>query len=42
MAMSNDKKLLAVGEGKPNKQGQSYIYLYDTTTKELIQKLTFH
>ena len=30
MAVSKDFRYLAVAEGKPNKQGNSLIYLYDT------------
>jgi WD40 repeat protein len=43
IALSLDKKLLAVGEGRPSQQtGNSVIYLYDTVTRTLIQKYTFH
>ncbi|MFN9904896.1 MAG: hypothetical protein ACK56F_02070 [bacterium] len=43
MALSADKRLLAVGEGRPNsKTGNSLIYLYDTQDRRLIQRYTFH
>ena len=43
MVMSNDKKMIAVAEGRPNnKTGNSLIYLYDTVERKLIQKYTFH
>jgi len=43
LVMSSDKKLLAVAEGKPSqKTGNSLIYLFDTQTKKLIQRYTFH
>lgn len=43
IALSKDKKMLAVAEGRPNtKTGNSQIYLYDTTGRKLIQKYTFH
>jgi hypothetical protein len=37
LALSADKRLLAVGEGRPNhKTGNSLIYLYDTQERRLI------
>jgi hypothetical protein len=43
IAMSSDKRMIAVGEGRPNnKTGNSLIYLYDTVERKLIQKYTFH
>ena len=37
LCLSLDKKLLAVGEGKPNqKTGNSMIYLYDTKERRLL------
>ena len=42
MAMSPDKKLIAVGEGKTNKRGNSFIFLYDAESRALITKLSFH
>jgi hypothetical protein len=35
LVLSNDKSLIAVGEGKPNKTGNSYIYLYTTKDRKL-------
>lgn len=43
IAMSADKKMIAVGEGKPSQQsGNSMIYLYDTQSRKLVQRYTFH
>jgi hypothetical protein len=43
IALSADKRLLAVGEGRPNsKTGNSLIYLYDTQDRRVIQRYTFH
>ena len=43
LALSADKRLLAVGEGRPNsKTGNSLIYLYDTQDRRLLQRYTFH
>ena len=42
MALSTDKRYLAVAEGRPNKQGNSLIYLYDIQKRELLQRYTFH
>ena len=37
-----DYKIIAVGEGCSNSQGNSLVYLYDVEKKKLINKLTFH
>ena len=43
IAISSDKKLLAVGEGRPSsKTGNSLIYVYDTEQRKLIGRYTFH
>jgi len=43
IAISNDKRLIAVGEGRPTqKSGNSLIFLYDTHTRKLLSKYTFH
>jgi WD40 repeat protein len=43
IAISTDKRLIAVGEGRPTqKSGNSLIFLYDTQTRKLISKYTFH
>jgi Tol biopolymer transport system component len=45
LALSPDKKYLAVGEGRPasgSMGGNSYIYLYDTRTRKLLNRYTFH
>jgi hypothetical protein len=42
LTLSPNKLLIAVGEGRTNSRGNSVIYLYNTTTKKQIQKLTFH
>ena len=43
LALSSDKRLLAVGEGRPShKTGNSLIYVYDTEQRKLINKYTFH
>jgi hypothetical protein len=42
MATTVDMRLVAVGEGSSNSQGNSLVYLYDCEKKKLINKLTFH
>jgi len=42
MAGTIDSKLIAVGEGCSNSQGNSLVYLYDVEKKKLLNKLTFH
>jgi len=43
IAISQDKRLIAVGEGRPSsKTGNSLIYLYDTESRKLINRYTFH
>lgn len=43
LAISSDKRFIAAGEGRPTqKSGNSLIYLYDTQTRKLIAKYTFH
>jgi hypothetical protein len=45
LALSPDKKYLAVGEGRPasgSMGSNSYIYLYDTRTRKLLNRYTFH
>jgi len=43
VALSYDKRLLAVGEGRPHSRtGNSLIYLYDTVDRKLLQRYTFH
>jgi WD40 repeat protein len=42
IAMSEDGKYLAAGEGQENAQGNSLIYLYDIEKQKLVNKLPFH
>ena len=42
LASSVDHRLIAVGEGSENPQGNSLVYLYDTEKKKLLNKFTFH
>lgn len=43
LAISADKRFVAAGEGRPSQRsGNSLIYLYDTQTRKLIGKYTFH
>jgi WD40 repeat protein len=43
IAISQDKRLISVGEGRPSqKSGNSLIFLYDTETRKLINRYTFH
>jgi WD40 repeat protein len=41
MALSQDKRLLAVGEGR-GRNGNALIYLFDTASRTLVGKFTFH
>lgn len=42
--MSLDKKLIAIGEGETNSQGNSHVYVYSLgkDSCDLLQKLSFH
>ena len=42
LAQTFDGKMIAAAEGEPNDKGQSYIYLYDTMSQNLVNTLTFH
>ena len=42
MAVSNDWRLVAVGEGSESSTGNSIVYLYDIEKQRLLNRIPFH